>query len=288
MTASSPTASLVPTFNQRLHWHIGIEQEFFLMHDGHPVPKSEAFLRAIHDLAWSGIMGQCDWVPLANAHLIDRMIEAWTHEFSACQVEVRTQPHANLKAINNDLRFCDQQGAQAARVIGVDLTRLEVGPANMPMDHFPTQRYDRLAAVIPPEVLLAAFRVTGTHFHIGMSCMEEAIEVHDTLCAHLPEIIALGDHSQGERLRAYHQVVSWAMPAPLVPRVGTSPAYGSVQGWLDYLQAANIIELKNCWDLVRITNHGTVELRALGTGENVDEILSWVQRVYNLLGRKIG
>ena len=290
MTASPSASSLIPTFNPDLHWHVGIEQEFFLTRRGSPVPDSPAFLHALarlhppHSFVDAG-----SWrIELVSDPFAQEDVDAWTYEFSACQVEVRTQPHASLDPIHTDLHRRDIHGMEAARAIDTTLIRLEVAPANMPMDHYRCERYDRLSKIIPPDVLLAAFRVAGTHFHIGMSCIQEAVEVHDALCAHLSEIAAMGDHSHGERLHLYHQVVSWAMPRALVPIVGTSPAYGSKQGWLDYLHTAGVDELRSCWDLVRITRHGTVELRVLGVGENIDEILSWVERVYSLLGRKIG
>lgn len=288
MTTKPSTVSLVPPFNPHLSGHIGIEQEFFLIRDDIPSPESGAFLGAIYEQAWKEFEGQCDWYYLAHAHGAEKMVAAWTYEFSACQVEVRTQPHDTLRKISWDLRDCETQGKRAAQAIGVDLARLEVAPVNMSMTHARDDRYERLSKIIPPEVRLAAFRVAGTHFHLGMSCLEEAVEMHDALCALLPKLIAMSDHSDGDRLRLYHQVVAWAMPEAHVPTVGTSPIYGSTQGWLNYLQTTNVTELRSCWDLVRITPHGTVELRALGIGKHIEEILSWVESVHTLLGRKIG
>ena len=36
---------------------------------------------------------------------------------------------------------------------------------------------------------------------------------------------------------------------------------------------------RNCWKLIRISIHGTVELRMFGVTDNLDEILEWVSFV---------
>jgi hypothetical protein len=283
----NPSAHLIPLFNPSLHWHVGIEREYFLMSEGKPVPKSKAFLSAIYHWYWSDFVATSDWHYMAHARNVDKLVSAWTYEFSACQVEARTEPKASLRSIRGELEWHERIGRKAAVAINTELTRMEVAPADMPMDHSIDARYKHLAKVIPPDVLLAAFRVAGTHFHLGMSCLEEAIDVHDALCACLPDIIAMGDHSHGERIGLYHQVVSWAMPERYVPVIGTSPIYGSASGWLDYLTLSQVSELRSCWDLIRITPYGTVELRALGIAQSFDEILSWVESVFAMLGRQI-
>ncbi|MEK7498442.1 MAG: hypothetical protein AAB611_01120, partial [Patescibacteria group bacterium] len=40
---------------------------------------------------------------------------------------------------------------------------------------------------------------------------------------------------------------------------------------------------RNCWDLIRISRHGTIEFRMFGVTDHVDEVLMWVSRIKKIL-----
>jgi gamma-glutamyl:cysteine ligase YbdK (ATP-grasp superfamily) len=228
-----------------------VEREFFLTDwEGRPVPGSPDFLRMVADAAW-------------------------TYELSACQAEHRTRPHRSLVALLKDLKRGQKQGERVAGVLGYQLRAIEVGPASMPLDIYPhDERYRKIAAQIPREVLSAACRVTGTHLHLGVRSLVHAIEVHNLLIGHLDEFVGLGDHSGGERLRLYRQMATNWRP----------PRYESVE----HLHAVALEQgfeenPRNCWHLIRISRHGTVELRMFGMTADPAEIISWCERVREVL-----
>jgi gamma-glutamyl:cysteine ligase YbdK (ATP-grasp superfamily) len=141
----------------------------------------------------------------------------------------------------------------------------------MPLDVFPgNPRYAKIARTLPKDVLLAALRVTGTHIHVGVGSMAEAIQAHNAFADLITTFQHLGDHSNGERIRLYRSV-SGDTP---------QPRYADATHFYDHAVSAGFADNpRNCWDLVRISRHGTVELRMFGMTEDVDETVSWAVSV---------
>jgi len=131
---------------------------------------------------------------------------------------------------------------------------------------------------------MAAYRVAGVHVHIGCGSLHEAVERHDLLCDALVELARISDHSNGERLRLYGEVLAFTMGSNAPNTIGTSPHYESPEGWHARMRALGVEQLASCYDLVRITSYGTVEVRIFGMTESPDEIIDWVERIHSLVG----
>lgn len=237
-------------FRPQLAGCLGVEREFFLTDaTGRPVPGSSAFLEAIDD-------------------------PAWTYELSACQVEHRTKPHRSLLKLSEDLRRGQREGERVARALGHQLMALEVAPADMPLDVYPDARYLKIVQSLPRETLAAACRVTGVHVHVGVRDMRKAVETSNMLRAELETLAALGDHSGGERLRLYKTMAPTWQPPPY-----ESPEHferhAIEQGFAD--------NPRNCWHLVRISRHGTVEVRVFGMSGDPEEIIGWCMKIREII-----
>lgn len=235
-------------FSPELRGHLGVEREFFLHGpDGRPVPESPQFLTTAAD-------------------------PTWTYELSACQVEHRTPPCADLRALQEAIRAGQRRGEVVARGMDRTLAVREVGPIDMPLDVYPHDpRYATITATLPIEVLRAACQVTGTHVHIGTASLTEAIEVHNRLVPRLDEFLAIGDHSNGERRRLYTTMAKNWSP-PVYESVDHFSAVATEQGF-----AANP---RDCWHFIRISRYGTVEVRAFGMTPNIEETVEWARRVH--------
>ncbi len=253
-----------------VHRSLGIEREFFLVDgNGCPVPHAVAFLKsmpsAIDYQGWfeQGLMGM--------GFILE---EPWTYELSACQVEHRTQPCETIDELRAVLIESTREGHAIADHIGLRLRALEVAPADMPLDVYPDdKRYAHLAETLPRETLRAACRVAGTHIHRECGDIEEAIRVHNALTRSLEEFMRIGDHSHGERLRLYREMAPRWRP-PLYESPEHFHAVAHEQGFED--------NPRNCWHLIRISRHGTVEVRAFGVTDDIEEIISWAKRVQEI------
>ncbi len=234
---------------------VGIEREFFLVDgvSGLPTPRSPEFLKRVAD-------------------------PRWTYELSACQVEDRTVPCEAFLILEAELRRGLSLGRSAALSMGCKLEAIEVAPIDMPQDIYPDEpRYANIATKLEPEQLSAALRVAGIHIHYGVRNLEMALRLSNILNAHIEELIQLGDGSHGERLQLYKRVAR----TPMAPNYESLEHYYHVardQGFAD--------NPKNCWHLIRISPHGTVEVRVFGTAYNrskqdhdVERVVDWAKRV---------
>lgn len=239
-------------FRSELAGAIGVEREYFLTDDRlMPAPRSPDFLA------------------MTSANPL------WTYELSACQVEHRTPPCTDLLELGKELRRAQIMGAQTARGIGLALSAMEVAPEDMPLDIYPhNERYAKIRDRIPLEVLRAGCRVAGVHIHFGARDMAHALDMHNGALQYLEEFCAMGDHSHGERLRLYRTMAPQWKP-PHYESVEHFHAVAREQGFED--------NPRNAWHLVRISRHGTVELRMFGMTADVAEILDWVQYIQTVL-----
>lgn len=233
-------------FREDLAGCVGVEREHFVASlMGYPVPQATSFLAAVHD-------------------------PRWTHELSACQVEVRTRPHRDLSALKLELLENENIGRHVAKQLDLLLINVEVGDKDMPLNVYPDPRYLKIAGSIPAERLSAACRVAGTHIHIGVGNMRQAIAVYNSLVPHLEELCRLGDHSAGERLKLYKTMAIDWLPKP----------YEGVEHFFEVARTHSFeVNPRDCWQLIRISVHGTVELRMFGVTNHVDEVLWWVSRI---------
>ena len=164
-------------------------------------------------------------------------------------------------------------GNQIANQLGLMLVNKEVADFLFPLEIYPDPRYLEIASKISQEKLDAASRVTGTHIHIGTADINQAIAVNNILVPHMDTLCHLGDHSNGERLRLYRVMAdNWR------PMIYESPEHffeiSGMEGFTD--------NPRNCWKLIRISVHGTVELRMFGSTNNIDEIIEWISLVKSI------
>ncbi len=234
--------------------NFGIEREYFLIDkDNRLAPRSPQFL------------SQADH-------------PAWGYELSACQVEHRTAPARMPEEIRELLVAGERYGQAVAAALGLSIKAIEVAPENMPRDIYPhNERYAQIAKRLPPEVLLAALRVTGIHVHFGVPDINEAIRVHNRLAINLDRLIAAGDGSNGERMQLYRVVAPNCRP----------PLYESPDHFFRVAQDENFADNpRNCWHLVRITGHGTVETRVFGMTHDAERILSWIEMMKDVISAR--
>lgn len=232
---------------------IGIERERFLMaENGVPTPKSEDFLKMVNGPQWG-------------------------YELSACQIEDRTIPRKTARDIRRELVTNDELGQKIARRIGLTLRAIEVAPINMPIDVYPDPRYLEIVKDINHERLAAACRVTATHIHLGMPDIDSAIRVANFLRGYIGYLSRVGDHSHGQRLRLYKTMATdWH-----------SPFYRDKEHLFEVAKAEGFAaNPRDCWHLIRISIHGTVELRMFGVTEDIDEIMRWVSIVRLILQKR--
>lgn len=232
-------------FNSALRGAIGIEREYFLVDEhGAITPRAEPFLK------------------LANAE--------WTCELSACQVEHRTAPHLDRGELRDDLATGQRIGQELAGQLLCRLTTNEIAPYSMPLDVYPTDRYRQIAASISEDRLRAACRVAGLHVHRGVGSLEEALEVHNAIARNIHRFAEMGDHSNGERLQLYKTMAPHWEP----------PIYQSAEHFFRIAQEQSFLEdPRSCYHLVRISAHGTVEVRAFGMTGDLNEIDGWIDEL---------
>lgn len=240
-------------FKPELAGFIGTEREQFLMvggglDGGQYATRAEDFLRMINN-------------------------SKWTYELSACQVESRTNPQKDLAAIKLEILENENCGNQVAHKLGLHLANIEVASRNMPFTVYPDPRYLEIAKNITQDRLEAACRVTGTHIHLGTRDIDHAIAINNLLVPHTETLCNLGDHLNGERLRLYRTMAeNWR---PMV--------YRDPKHLFEVAQTENFTDNpRNCWKLIRISAHGTVELRMFGVTYNVDEIIEWISFVKSI------
>ncbi|HEY4508007.1 MAG TPA: glutamate-cysteine ligase family protein [Candidatus Paceibacterota bacterium] len=192
------------------------------------------------------------------------------YELSACQVETRVGP-LSLSSLPLALAVAHDALTAKGAALGLSFSDSPVAPKDMPLDVYPdpTGRYQRIVANLPQEVLEAACRVIGTHVHVGMPNLEEAVAAHDRAANFLDELLAIGNRSNGARLALYRVMAKNWRP----------PIYGSVDAFEKTAAEQGFVENpRDCWHLIRISIHGTLEFRMFdGTGDLAD-ICSWAAK----------
>lgn len=238
------------TFTPSLQGYISCEREFFLMDvDNTLVPKAKEFLDHMNDP------------------------EHFSYELSACQVEYKTGPQKDPRNLKNKIRLLEKQCAPIEQLLGVRRGLIEVAPDTMPMDIYPDDRYQSMAASKSYTQLLKMLQVTACQFHVGMPDYETALRVYNKLIPFLPGLESLCDHSNGKRLQLYRAAAPNHQPLPiksLEDHYAQALKFGYDQ------------DLKNCHSLIRITRFGTIEFRMFGAATNEQEVIKLARHVQNL------
>lgn len=240
-------------FSPQHAYKFGIEREFFLANAyGQIVPRAQIVYEALHS-QWG---------------------ELFTYELSACQIESRSEIVAP-ESLGQHLSDCEDRLDSVLHRLNLQKLYLEVAPDTMPLDVFPdpSGRYAKLKEQMSRETLLAACQVAGTHVHVGMPDHETALRVYNFVIQYCDELCMVGDGSSGRRLSIYKKVAQNCHPLPY-------------ENWAHFHSVAVregfAEEPRNCWTLIRITKHGTIEFRMFGVTESIPRLVEWALRCRNL------
>jgi gamma-glutamyl:cysteine ligase YbdK (ATP-grasp superfamily) len=241
-------------FRPMLTGRVGLEREVFLSTDPEGslmVPQAMRALKILVDSQY-------------RSHFVP--------ELSACQLEYRTSP-VKIDDLAEELITLDDDLCKRLAPIGLYPVYREVGPADMPLNVYPEDRYAVISGRMRIEVLRAACRVTGTHVHVGMPDLETAIRVYNHVIEHTDELIELGDGSAGERMRLYRIV------SPRCDPFGVDSAQDLYRLAREQGFDSN---LRNCWWLIRITRYGTIEFRVFGNTLDIYKVEEWARVCHKL------
>ncbi|MAF81214.1 hypothetical protein CL628_04350 [bacterium] len=201
--------------------------------------------------------------------------DRFTYEMSACQVEDHVGP-CPLDQVMEGLTANNRSLSLAETALQFRQFPDEVGPEKMPLDVYPdpTGRYQQIAPVLKSEgKLLAACQVAGTHIHVGMPNHETALRVYNGVIDQVDRLCDLGDHSAGERMRIYRIVRPDFTPPPF-PSWEVFHEYALEQGFAE--------NPRDCWNMIRMSRHGTIEFRMFGVARSLKEVFSWAEECHDL------
>jgi gamma-glutamyl:cysteine ligase YbdK (ATP-grasp superfamily) len=217
---------------------VGIERESLIRNPatGAVVPTSPLIVKMIHD---------------EHPHLTERI----GYELSACQIEERTSP-IHFTEVSAHLDETEQVVRETLARFGLEPQYEGIGPADMPLDVYPDERYQQIARTRPRPLLVAACRIIGVHVHIGMRDAERALAAYNFARENLHSIRAAADTTGGERMALYRMMVPDPEPVPF-------------KDWHEHyrhaIRCGYADNPRNNWMLVRISRYGTLEFR-LGDG----------------------
>jgi len=109
--------------------------------------------------------------------------------------------------------------------------------------------------------------VVAVHVHLEVSPSKAVALLNYCREGIIENLIKLGDHSRGQRIKAYQAMAETN---------GVPPIFTNTKKLLDYIEHSG--GEKNVWDLVRYKpSTGTVEFRMFGATENIREIIGYVE-----------
>ena len=239
-------------FDPRKAGYLGVERECFLANGtGRILPIAPKVLAAL---------------PVGNR---------FGYELSACQLEERTGPCPNLSAVLDQFDRNEEAMWKAEEQVGFSRLYREVAPEDMPLDVYPdpTGRYQQITANMPIERLRSACRVAAVHIHVGMPDHETALRVYNSVVPYTGKLILAGNRSRGERHRIYQGMAPNWMPV----------MHHNWQAFEAYAQRHGFHEdPRQCWHLIRISVHGTIEFRMFDTTHCLHTIKQWAAQCYTL------
>jgi len=192
------------------------------------------------------------------------------YELYAGQIEDRTFPCRSLEELRLVLEINDRILQEAAFLCGLDydfsefakdltVGEFDVNPFN--------ERHQNIWRVIPPERRLAASQVAAVHVHLVVT-IEQAVRLF-RFCDNgiVENLIELGDHSDGRRLKAYRTMTQ----SDSIP-----PKFSGPAELLEYIKEHG--GERNVWDLIRYKpTTGTIEFRMFGMTKGREEIIRYAE-----------
>lgn len=230
----------------------GVEREFRITTlDGQIVPEAPRVLRKI----WA-----------SSPKLKDQFVP----EFSGCVVESKTRPCATIPALREQLVRRDKVLKKALRRLKLTYSLQEVGPTDMPLViNENEERFRELLKKFTLAETMAACRIIGTHVHTGkLRDHESALRVYNRFVRYWPVLAKLGSNSGDRRIWTYSLIKTGHVPIE----------YSSWEKFYEDAQEKGFADNpKNNWALIRLTTHGTVEVRVFGTTDNINTVCRWVK-----------
>lgn len=249
----SPTIDLdgfLAKFNcaPELRLYLGVEVEYLLTRNAQPVAVA--------------------------AHVLDMLAdESFTYELSACQIEHRIQPVPTPQLAAEACAIGREKLRALLHSVGMVHRAVAVAPVRMPLDIYPDERYAHIAHSLGVNKLRAACRIMGTHVHVGVGSAAEALTVYNAVVEALPYLLQMCGRRNNERLRLYEIVQPQCWP----------PLYAHIQAWHARAQQDGFHKNpRNCWHLVRISRHGTVEVRVFPATADSRKIKQWTAAVQSI------
>jgi hypothetical protein len=233
---------------------VGIERESFTARDGTILPLTPEILPLIQE--------DCP------------EFQRFGYELSACQLEMQYGPY-KMKDAYCGLILADDELTRIQKKFNFKCYFADIADQDIPLDVYPdpTGRYGILVATLKPEVLHAACYVAGTHIHIGMPSATDALRVYNQVCNHTEELIESGDNSNGERLRYYS----------LMSKAVNPVTHMDTNSWFTHaVSSGHDRNPRNCWTLIRISIHGTIEFRMFGSTPDLKKVHEWASMCHDL------
>lgn len=236
-------------FSESNHLKVGLERECFLTRQGNIMPIAKEVLRVLPE---DGRFG---------------------YELSACQLEERVGPF-DKNAIVDHLLENEQIISEAKNRVSFERLFLDVAPETMPLDVYPdpTGRYASISQNLPRHILVAACRVAAVHVHIGMESAETALMVYNEVIENFESLCEINS-SDSQRLEIYKVMAPDFKPCPY-------------KDWEEFEVVAKekgfCEDPRQCWNLIRISQCGTIEFRMFDTTDNLNKIQKWIEKCHQL------
>lgn len=188
-------------------------------------------------------------------------------ELPAQQIEIITPPCATLGDLYRALSRNQASLEAMAGAYGFRISRAPVPTKPFAIDVFPKTRYLKIRDRFG-ERLRGAY-VAGLHIHIGLGSKDEAVHAMNGVRADLPLFLALSARSPkfadgaleyaSFRFVKYREMAGEVVP-PYLNGWKHFEAVAAVRGYLE--------DPRMCWWAVRISPHGTIELRICDVQED--------------------
>ena len=260
------------TFDEKRYGNLAVEVECFIVDkDGAVVPRAHDVLDQFGLAGWEQLKMEHPGDVAYRDH--DSGIVA-KNELSGCQLEINTRPCETVAELRQQLTYAYRQIAAMCSKLGLRPWYHEFGPKDMPLDVFPSERYHKIVKKWKRKRRLAACRVTATHIHVGMLNKTVALKVYNWLVQHCKQLCAMGDHSEGQRLAAFKETI--------YPQSRPEPYQDWQAFYATAVKRGFTVDIRQCWTLIRISKHGTIEFRMFGSTPSIDEIIGWAEHCRNL------
>lgn len=212
---------------------------------------------------------------VTSDHAILAEVKAELHQ---CQVEIGTQPCANIADLRKDLTNLRRLVIQAAGQHGLTIAAAGTHPFSnwMNQEMTPKERYLGVKAEL--QDLAHRLLIFGTHVHVGIEDPEFRIDCLNAARYVLPHILALSTSSpfwfgRNTGLHSYRSIVFKNFPRTGVPRI--------LNGWSDYTDLVDtMVRTKSIpdgskiwWDVRPHYRYPTLEFRICDVNTRVDEAI---------------